>query len=344
MYNNRQHKTAQKDFQEGLSNANEYLQNVGKNTSVIFDSMKDVIPQIVEDIKQGNSEKYIPKLEELKAEDVWHSFTDLVALIAPYAGGEIAARLLLLSVGITAAPGGLALLPAFAAGGAALLASEGVMSIIENIKGDLELYKDYLSDYHKDLDALSQLYPKNKDLNSMIFLIRKFGDQGLKIIEEAKHKAQTATQPKSQLKKFNSTNKRYKIAIVGGANWGSYAHQGLSGAAMGAAMGAGNPIAALIGGLGMGLADASKDIFHNLQSKEYQAAAYTHELVDKTRTLVNQLGKYDKLFALQISKYVDQLDIYVRKNIYKEEGLEDPKDLIRLLNAYKKRKSSKGKI
>jgi hypothetical protein len=339
MYNNKQHKIAQKDFQEGISNVKEYLENVGKNTSAIFGQLsstaKEEIPQIIEDIKQGKSEKYLPKLEELRAKDVWKSFSDLVALFAPFVGGEVAARLLLASVGITATGGGMALLPAFVAGGAAMLASEGAMSIIENIKGDLAIYKDYLYDFHKDLDALSQLYPKNNDLKMMIFLMRKFGDKGLKIIEEAKENVE----PKVSTNK----NKRYKLAIVGEANWGSYGHQGLSGAAMGAAMSAGNPIGALIGGLGMGLADASKDIFHAFQSKEYKAAAYTHELAEKTRTLVNQLVKYDKLFAMQLSKYVDQLDIYVRKRIYKEEGLEDPKELINLLNAYKKRKSSEGK-
>lgn len=334
MYNNKQHKIAQKDFQEGLSNVKEYLENVGKNTSAIYNQFsstaQDEIPKIIEDIKQGNSEKYIPKLEELKAKDVWKSFTDLVALFAPYVGGEIAARMLLASVGITATGGGMALLPSFVAGGAGLLAAEGAMSLVENIKGDLGIYKDYLTDFNKDLDALSKLYPKNNDLQMMIFLIRKFGDKGLNIIEEAKKPVNA------------SRNKRYKIAIVGDANWGSYGHQGLSGAAMGAAMSAGNPIGALIGGLGMGLADASKDIFHNLQSKEYKAAAYTHELVEKTRTLVNQLAKYDKLFATQLNKFVNELDVYVRKNIYKEEGLEDPQALIKLLNAYKKRKSLEG--
>lgn len=334
MYNNKQHKIAQKDFQEGLSNVKEYLENVGKNTSAIYNqfssSAEDEIPQIIQDIKQGNADKYLPKLEELKAKDVWKSFTDLVALFAPYVGGEIAARMLLASIGITATGGGMAMLPAFAAGGAGLLAAEGAMSLVENIKGDLGIYKDYLTDFNKDLDALSKLYPKNNDLQMMIFLIRKFGDKGLSIIEEAK-------QPVNA-----SRNKRYKIAIVGDANWGSYGHQGLSGAAMGAAMSAGNPIGALIGGLGMGLADASKDIFHNLQSKEYKAAAYTHELVEKTRTLVNQLAKYDKLFATQLNKFVNELDVYVRKNIYKEEGLEDPQALIKLLNAYKKRKSLEG--
>ena len=334
MYNNKQYRTAQSSFGEGVENLKEYLGNVGKNTSAIYDHLsskaQDEIPKIIEDIRQGNSEKYIPKLEELKAKDVWKSFLDLVALFAPYVGGDIAARLLLASAGISAAPGGMALLPALIAGGAGLLAAEGAMSVVENIKGDLEIYKDYLTDFNKDLDALSKLYPKNKDLQMLIFLIRKFGDKGLKIIEEAKKPV------------ISNSNKRYKLAIVGDANWGSYGHQGLSGAAMGAAMSSGNLFGALAGGVGMALADASKDIFHNFQSKEYKAAAYTHELVEKTRTLINQLAKYDNLFAMQLSKFVDQLDVYVRKNIYKEEGLEDPRELISLLNAYKKRKLSQG--
>jgi hypothetical protein len=335
MYNNKQHKIAQKDFQEGVSNVKEYLENVGKNTSSLSEHtgslVQTEIPKIIQDIREGNSEKYIPKLEELRAKDVWKTFVDLVALFAPYVGGDIAARLLLASVGITASGAGMAILPSLVAGGAGLLAAEGAMSVIENIKGDLAIYKDYLYDFYKDLDALSNLYPKNQDLKMLIFLIRKYADKGLDIIEESKQKVAT------------KSNKRYKLAIVGEANWGSYGHQGLSGAAMGAAMSLGNPAGALIGGLGMGLADASKDIFHNFQSKEYKAAAYTHELVEKTRTLVNQVAKYDKLFAVQFNKYVNQLDVYVRKNIYKEEGLEEPEELIKLLNAYKKIKSSEGK-
>lgn len=334
MYNNKQHKIAQKDFQEGVSNVKEYLENVGKNTSSLLEHTGSLaqteIPKIIQDIREGNSEKYIPKLEELRAKDIGKTFLDLVTLFAPYVGGDIAARLLLASAGITASGTGMAILPALAAGGAGLLAAEGAMSLIENIKGDLEIYKDYLYDFNKDLDALSRLYPKNQDLKMLIFIIRKFGNKGLEIIEESKEKVAT------------KSSKRYKLAIVGEANWGSYGHQGLSGAAMGAAMSAGNPYGALVGGLGMALADASKDIVHNFQSKEYKAAAYTHELVEKTRTLVNQVAKYDKLFAIQLSKYVNQLDVYVRKNIYKEEGLEEPTELNELLSAYKKRKSSKG--
>jgi hypothetical protein len=79
-----------------------------------------------------------------------------------------------------------------------------------------------------------------------------------------------------------------------------------------------------------------------MQSDEYKAAAYTHELKGKTVTLVNQLNKYDKLFGIQLSKVVDEFDNYVRKYIYKEENVKDPENLLgylEILKNYKNRKN-----
>jgi len=329
MYNNKQHRIAQKSFQEGLSNVKDYLSEVGQKAPKILEGLghltkekADDIPELIERIKSGDQSAEID-IEKLVKQGI-----DVVALFAPYLGGDIYARQFFAAFGLEAAAG-LALVPSLIAGGAGLLGSEALMNVAENIKGDVAIYKDYLSDFHKDLDALSKLYPKNNDLQELIKVMRKYGDDGLKIIETAKAKKQA------------SRNKNYKIAIVGEANWGSYAHQGLSGAAMGAAMG-GGPIGAAIGALGMGLADASKDWFHNMQSDEYKAAAYTHELKGKTVTLVNQLNKYDKLFGIQLSKVVDEFDNYVRKYIYKEENVKDPENLLgylEILKNYKNRKN-----
>ena len=329
MYNNKQHKIAQKSFQEGLSNVQEYLSDLGEKAPKIFEGLGhlgkekiDDVPELIERIKSGDQSAEID-IEKLVKQGI-----DVVALFAPYFGGDIYARQFFAAFGLEAAAG-LALVPSLLYGGAALLGSEALMSVAENIKGDLAIYKDYLSDFHKDLDALSKLYSKNDDLQELIKVIRKYGDDGLQIIEKAK------------AKKKASRNKNYKIAIVGEANLGSYAHQGLSGAAMGAAMG-GGLVGAGIGALGMGLADASKDLFHNMQSDEYKAAAYTHELKGKTATLVNQLNKYDKLFGIQLSKVVDEFDNYVRKYIYQEENVKDPKNLLgylEILKNYKNRKN-----
>jgi hypothetical protein len=85
----------------------------------------------------------------------------------------------------------------------------------------------------------------------------------------------------------------------------------------------------------MALADASKDIFHNLQSDEYKAAAYTNELVEKTESMVNQIAKYDALSATKLKNIVEDFDRYVRKYIYKEEDVEEPKNLTGYLEQLK---------
>jgi hypothetical protein len=327
MYNNKQHRIAQKSFQEGLSNVQDYLSNVGKKTKDIFEGflpkkeeLNDDTSKAKQALETGNTEAARPYLENLIDSGV-----DIAKEFGLLFGGEIAANKLFTQMKLkpTKGPGGLA---GAVRGGAGFFAAEGAMNLAENIKGDLEIYKDYQSDYNKDLDALSKLYPENKDLQELIKVMQVYAEDGLKALIEAKSK------------KANR-RKNYKIAIVGEANWGSYGHQGLSGAAMGAAAG-GGPWGAAISGLGMALADASKDVFHNLQSKEYQAAAYTHELVEKTESMVNQLAKYDAVAATKLKSIVEDFDKYVRKYIYKEKDVEEPKNLtgyLEQLKVYNKR-------
>lgn len=322
MYNNKQYRTSQKSFQEGLSNVQDYLSGLGEKTKGFFEDLtsigkekNDDFSKAVDAIKSGDQEAAKPFLENLLEQG-----KDIVVMFAPYIGGDLAAIKLFSSMGLAPAAG-LTGAAAFAAGGAGLIGAEAAMALAENIKGDLAIYKDYHSDYNKDLDALSALYPENQDLQELIKVMRVYAEDGLKALTEAKSK------------KANR-KKNYKVAIVGDANWGSYGHQGLSGAAMGAAIG-GGPIGAAIGGVGMALADASKDIFHNLQSDEYKAAAYTHELVAKTQTMVNQLAKYDKLAAAKLTNIAEEFDRYVRKYIYKEKDLEEPKNLTGYLEKLK---------
>lgn len=331
MYNNKQYRTSQKSFQEGLSNVQDYLSNVGEKTKGFFEGFipkNEVKNEVKSDdtskarvaLEAGDTEAARPHLENLI-----ESGKDIAKEFALLFGGELAAYKLFTSMKLkgvpsppTKGPGGVA---GIVRGGLGLLAAEGGMNILENIKGDIEIYKDYQSDYNKDLDALSALYPKNQDLQELIKVMRVYADDGLKALIETKSKKA-------------SRRKNYKIAIVGNANWGSYAHQGLSGAAMGAASG-GGLIGAGIGGLGMALADASKDIFHNLKSDEYKAAAYTNELVEKTESMVNQIAKYDAISASKLKNIVEDFDRYVRKYIYKEEDVEEPKNLTGYLEQLK---------
>ena len=326
MYNNKHHRIAQKSFQEGLSNVQDYLSNVGKKAKDVFEGFipkNEVQNEVQNDdtskarvaLEAGNTEAARPHLENLIESGV-----DIAKEFGLLFGGELAAYKLFTSMNLKPAkgPGGVA---GFVRGGLGLLAAEGAMNIAENIKGDLEIYKDYQSDYNKDLDALSALYPENQDLQELIKVMRVYADDGLKVLIEVKNKKA-------------SRRKNYKIAIVGNANWGSYAHQGLSGAAMGAASG-GGLIGAGIGGLGMALADASKDIYHNFQNDEYKAAAYTNELVEKTESMVNQIAKYDAIAASKLKNIVEDFDRYVRKYIYKEEDVEEPKNLTGYLEQLK---------
>jgi hypothetical protein len=326
MYNNRNYKMSQKSFQEGFENIKNYLSEVGKNIQSLgksgIESGEDFankIPEIVEDLKQGNLDKVKPDIHKLMEMGV-----DVGKEFAPYILGDITALKTLGSMGIKIPHSG-GLLKNLGMGAAGLLGAEGAMAIAEQAKGDLAIYEDYMSDYMKDLDAIKNLYPNNEDLDSLIKLLKKIANEGLEEIKNAKNK-QVVTM-----------RKNYKLAIVGDANWGSYGHQFLSGAGMGAATSK-SWQGALAGGLGMSLADIGKDIFHNMQSDEYKAAAYSNELKNKASTMFLQLKKYNPQKAISLKTWVENFDVYVRKNIYKEENLEDPKIINIYLNMRKGKK------
>ena len=164
-------------------------------------------------------------------------------------------------------------------------------------QGPLKIYQCYFSDYNKDLDAIAQLFPQDQNLNYLISQLKMYGNVGLQKMQAYGNKLPTLTdivstgansagqmaqgigsmvgiKPAQTHAVYNNKNQR--LAIVGQANWGSYLHNFFSGAAMGAPGGVGG---AVTSGTGMALWDAAKDIYHNFQSKEYKAAAYSNELV-----------------------------------------------------------------
>lgn len=308
MYNNKQYRTAQLTLEEGAKNIGEYLGNVGKNIPLVAkglglmgqDAAKNV-PKAVEDLLSGDPEK---KEEILK--DLAEKGYNIVNFLAPYVGGTMAATEIVKDLNLIPKGGipGMHGLKGFGVGTAGFLGAEALMALGEEAKGDLAIYEDYYSDFNKDLDAIEKLFPENIDLNELIRLLRITASDGKKAIIESKKKIVKS------IKKKN-----YRIAIVGEANWGSYLHNFLSGAASGAVTGGGVPGAAIAGG-GFALADASKDIAHHLRSKEYQAAAYSNELVEKTHTMTNQLKKYDPFLAEELKKYVDEFNLFVLKYIY----------------------------
>jgi len=234
-------------------------------------------------------------------------------------------------------------LKGFGLGTAGFIGAEALMAGAEEAQGPLKIYQSYFSDYNKDLDAIAQLFPQDQNLNYLISQLKMYGNMGLQKMQTYGNKlptlkdivstgANTAGQmaqgvgsmvgikPAQAHAVYNNKNQR--LAIVGQANWGSYLHQFLSGAAMGAGGGAGG---AAVSGTGMALWDAAKDVWHNFQSKEYKAAAYSNELVKKSQSMINQLKKADPQLASGLSTLVKDFNNYVRKNINKEKNVADPK-------------------
>ena len=234
-------------------------------------------------------------------------------------------------------------LKGFGLGTAGFIGAESAMAAAEEAQGPLKIYQSYLSDYNKDLNAIAQLFPQDQNLMYLIEQLRMFANKGLEKMQAYGNKlptlkdiastgANTAGQmaqgigsmvgikPAQAHAVYNNKNQR--LAIVGQANWGSYLHQFLSGAAMGAPGGLGG---AAVSGSGMALWDAAKDIWHNFQSNQYKAAAYSNELVTKSRSMINQLKKVDPQVATALSVLVTDFNNYVRKNINKEQNIADPK-------------------
>ena len=308
MYNNKQYRTAQFNLEDATKNIGEYLGNVGKNIPQIAKGLglmggKSVkqTPKAVEDLLSGD-----PKKREVVLKDLAEKGYDIVNFLAPYVGGTMVATDIVKDFGLmpVGKVPGLHGWKGFGVGTAGFLGAEALMSLAEQAKGDLAIYEDYFSDFKKDLSAIQELFPNNIDLIEIIRLLKMTADDGKQAIIEGKRK-----------KTESIRKKNYRIAIVGEANWGSYLHNFLAGAASGAVTGGGVPGAAIAGG-GFALADAGKDIAHHLRSKEYQAAAYSHELVEKTHSMVNQLKKYDPILAEELIKYAEEFNLYVMKYIY----------------------------
>jgi hypothetical protein len=308
MYNNRQYKTAQLNLQDAAKNIGEYLGNVGKNIPLIGKGIgimgqdaANKAPKEVEDLLSGD-----PKKRDVVLKDLSEKGYNVVNFLAPYVGGTMVAADIVKDMGLIPKGGvpGLHGVKGFGVGTLGFLGAEALMALGEEAKGDLAIYLDYYSDFIKELDAIEKLFPDNDDLYELSRLLRITAEDGKKAIINAKQKIAQS------LKKKN-----YRIAIRGEANWGSYLHNFLAGAASGAVTGGGVPGAAIAGG-GFALADIGKDVVHHLRSKEYQAAAYSNELVEKTHTMANQLQKYDPLLAEELKKYVEEFDLYVLKYIY----------------------------
>ena len=317
MYNNKNHKLSQKSVNEGLVNLSDYFQGIGRKTLETTQAMtilgengyKD-IPSFLRGLQGGESNAMTAGKALLE------TGYNIASTLLPFYAGDVAVTKLLNKTNPRINPktlqklpfeppvkGSPGLLKSMGLGIAGTYGAEGVMSVLENLKGDLAIYKDYLGDYNKDLNAILELYPKNQDIKILVDLMKRKGFEGLQKLEAAKTKAA-------------NSNKRYKIAIKGEANIGSYLHNFLSGAAGGAAA-TKSWQGALVSGLGDMAYDIGKDVYHNTQDADYKATAYAAELAEKAESMANQLDKYDKEFADELRKRVGEFEAWFRKNIYK---------------------------
>jgi len=317
MYNNRNYKFSQKSVDEGLANLRDYFQGAGAKTvestealAILSKNGFNDFPSFTKGLQNGEANA-ITAAKEL-SEKVY----GIASYLLPFYAGDRAVSTILNKTNPRINPttkvklpfepptkGGPGLLKNIGLGMAGTLGAEGVMSVAENLKGDLAIYKDYLGDYNKDLNAILEQYPKNEDISILVDLLKTKGQKGLKIIEDAKNQVV-------------SNRKRYKIAIKGEANIGSYLHQFLSGAAGGAAA-TKTWQGALVSGLGDMAYDIGKDVYHNLQDTDYKATAYAAEVVEKVESMANQVEKYDREFANDLRNTAMQFEAWFRKNIYK---------------------------
>jgi hypothetical protein len=260
-------------------------------------------------------------------------------------GSDVAATALV-GAAVPAASGALAN-PAIAKGIGTYMAAKGGLALAEEMQGAKKIFNDYYSDYNKLLDALSKTFPQNAELQQVVNLGKNYGQKAYQAMSQAQIQdpnlfqaigtgVNTGVQTINTLKDTfssaaggnqqppasaasvaaNFNYKNYRLAIVGdyGDQIGKYVNEAGSAALAGGAMAGG--WGALAGGIGMLGWEAGKDIYHNMQSKAYQAAAYTNELKRKGASMVAQLKKFNPEMALAMYRIIQQIDLYVQSKIY----------------------------
>ena len=247
-------------------------------------------------------------------------------------------------------PGGIANLAKGGAGAAVGIGLQAGLSLAEEMQGPKVIFNNYYQDYVKLLNALASEFPDNQELQNMVNLGRRVGQQALQTIMTSKIQGPTLGQAigtgfqsaKDQASGFVDlgkmamgvqpaaaasgqqpttaiyNHKMKKIAIVGeieAGRTGMGAFQGM----VGGGMAGGLPGAAIGAAVGAGV-PIMQNIYHHTRSNEYQAAAYTNELKVKGQTLTAQLAKVDPQAAQMLEKYITDLDNYVKQKIYKGGG------------------------
>jgi len=245
---------------------------------------------------------------------------------------------------------------------ATAVGTSSLLNLAEEMKGPKAIFNDYMTDYTKLLNALSALYPQHQELQNMINLGKQIGQKASYMMASSNVKGPSLTQAVSTGLKSGAeqakgladlggmalgrtpaqavyNHKMTKVAIVGEANFGQYGRGALEGAAGGLAGGA--------VGVGIGAASGAgyeigKDIWHNTRSNQYKAAAYTNQLIEKVSSMAAQLNKFNPQAAALLSKYANDLNNYVKQNIYKGGGTALEKGISSITNFFTGQKDQKA--
>jgi hypothetical protein len=255
--------------------------------------------------------------------------------------------------------------PAIGKGIATFVGVKGALALGEELQGAKKIFNDYYLDYTRLLDALSKTFPNNSELQQVVNLGKSYGQKAQQAMNQAQIQdpnviqalqtgLNTGMETASSIGNVVSTAmggnqqppasaasaatnasfnyKNYRLAIVGnyGNNALKYLNEG--GTAALAGLATAGPWGALIGGVGSLGWEIGKDVFHNMQSKAYQAAAYTNELKTKGMSMVAQLKKFNPLMALQMYKVIQQIDAYVQFNIYGNKKAKVSQEFMSSLN------------
>ena len=324
MYNNKKFILAQslkENVSEGLSSTGKILLETSELPKVLAQEGIKNIPKFVEDIKSGRFLQYLPTFKNLVNRGV-----DLVEFFAPLQLGDTVLQGILAllrnekiklpkslkSVKNFKVPDNkIGTLKGLGLGVAGTYGAEAIMSGIEEMRGSLNIYKDYHSDYVMILKEIVRLLPSRKDLQPMIANLLIAGNTGLDKLRQYRKAS-------SQTKSHN-----YRIAIKGQANIGSYLHNFFSGAVGGAAA-TKSWQGALISGLGDAFYDIGTDVYYNMQDNDYKATALAKELIEKAETMAIQVAKFSNnqntdpaKWAEDFMKIVVEFEDYMRKNVYK---------------------------
>lgn len=251
--------------------------------------------------------------------------------------------------------------------------TKATFALVEEMQGAKNIFNNYYLDYNRLLDALSKIFPQNQELQQVINLGKEYGQKAHTAMNQANiqdpnviqalgtgvdtagkavgsigNLVSTAIRPQPQpaasaasTASFNYKN--YRLAIVGNylENATGYLNNAAA-AGVGAGIAFKSPLAAGLGAGASLLWDVGKDVFHNMQSKQYQAAAYTKELKVKGMSMVAQLKKFNPDMANSMYQIINQIDKYVLSKIYGDKKAKVSQEFMSMVTKPQQQQGQQG--